>query len=97
VHSGVIHVLFQSGLIGFALITGLLPSFVKFVMRTYPVLEPRYRAVLVMGAAGVLFTLPDLLFGPVFTEIRTTQMIGFCLALPYVTYHVARPLDQRTS
>jgi hypothetical protein len=97
VHSGVIHVLFKSGLVGFALVAGLLVSFVVFVKRAYPLLEPRYRAVLVMGAAGVLFMVPDLLFGPIFTEMRTTQLIGFCLALPYVAYHVARPLDKRTS
>jgi hypothetical protein len=95
VHSGVVHVLFQSGLLGFALITGLLTSFVVFVKRTYPLLEPRYRAVLVMGAAGVLFMVPDLLFGPIFTELRTTQLFGFCLALPYVAYHVAHRRDMK--
>jgi hypothetical protein len=95
VHSGVIHVLFQSGLVGFALITGLLVSFVVFVKRTYPLLDPRYRAVLVMGAAGVLFMVPDLLFGPIFTEMRTTQLFGFCLALPYIAFHGTRPLDKR--
>jgi hypothetical protein len=97
VHSGVIHVLFQSGLVGFALISGLLFSFVVFVKRTYPLLEPRYRAVLVMGAAGVLFMVPNLLFGPIFTELRTTQLFGFCLALPYVAYHVAHRPEKKTS
>jgi O-antigen ligase len=97
VHSGVIHVLFKSGLVGFAIVAGLLCSFAVFVRRAYPLLEPRYRAVLVMGAAGVLFMVPDLIFGPIFTELRTTQLVGFCLALPYVAYHVARQPDKRTS
>jgi len=97
VHSGVIHVLFKSGLVGFALVAGLLISFVVFVKRTYPLLEPRYRAVLMMGAAGVLFMVPDLLFGTPFVQMRTTQLIGMCLALPYVAYHVTRPLDKRIS
>ena len=90
VHSGVVHVLFQSGLVGFAVLVGLLLSFVAFAKRAYPLLEPRYRAVLVMGAAGVLFMVPDFLFGPIFTELRTTQIVGFCLALPYVAYNATR-------
>ena len=97
VHSGVIHVLFKSGLIGFALFAGLLIAFVIFVKRAYPLLEPRDRAVLLMGAAGVLFMVPDLLFGTPFIQMRTTQLIGFCLALPYVAYHVARQPDSKTS
>jgi O-antigen ligase len=96
VHSGVIHILFKSGLIGFAVLCGLILSFVLFVKRAYPLLEPRERAVLVMGAAGALFMVPDFLFGTPFIQLRTTQIMGFCFALPYVAYHVGRPADKRT-
>jgi O-antigen ligase len=97
VHSGVIHVLFKSGLVGFAILAGLLCSFAAFVRRAYRLLEPRYRAVLVMGAAGVLFMVPDLLFGTPFIQMRTTQLIGLCLALPYVAYHATRRPGEKTS
>ena len=97
VHSGVIHMLFKSGLVGFALLCGLLCSFLLFVKRTYPLLEPRYRAVLVMGAAGMLFMVPDILFGTPFIQQRTTQLLGFCFALPYVAYNVARRPDKKPS
>lgn len=90
VHSGVIHLLFKSGLIGLALFCGVVGSFFLYFRRTYPALDPRYRAVAVMGAAGVLFMLPDILFGTPFIQIRTTMLIGLCLALPYVAHNVAR-------
>jgi len=90
VHSGVLHVLFKSGLVGFVLLCGLLASFVWSVKRVYPALDSRARAVLVMGAAGVLFMLPDILFGTPFIQVRTTQLLGFCMALPYIAYNVGR-------
>jgi O-antigen ligase len=90
VHSGLLHVLFKSGLVGFALLCGLLGSFVWFVRRAYPALEPRGRAVLVMGAAGVLFMLPDICFGTPFIQVRTTQLLGLCLALPYIAHHLRK-------
>jgi hypothetical protein len=43
-----------------------------------------------MGAAGVLFMLPDILFGTPFIQVRTTQLLGFCMALPYIAYNVVR-------
>jgi len=93
----VIHILFKSGLVGFALLCGLVCSFFSFLKRTYPLLEPRYRAVLVMGAAGMVFMVPDILFGTPFIQMRTTQLIGFCFALPYVAYNVARRSDKKAS
>jgi hypothetical protein len=89
VHSAVLHILFKAGLIGFALFCGLVVAFLRFVKRSYRLVEPRYRAVLVMGAAGLLFLLPDFLFGTPLVELRTTQLIGLCLALPYVAYNVS--------
>lgn len=89
VHSAVLHILFKAGLLGFALFCGLLASFLRFAGRAYRLVEPRYRAVLVMGAAGWLFLLPDVLFGTPLVELRTTQLMGLCLALPYVAYNVS--------
>lgn len=97
VHSGVVHILFKSGLLGFALLCGLVLSFLLFVKRSYPLLEARYRAVLVMGGGGLLFMVPDILFGTAFTELRTTQLMGLCFALPYVAYHVARGADRKAA
>ena len=90
VHSGVIHLLFKSGLVGFTLFCGLVGSFFLYVKRIYPSLAPRYRAVAVMGTAGMLFMMPDIFFGTPFIQIRTTLLIGLCLALPYVACNVAR-------
>jgi len=97
VHSGVLHILFKSGLVGFALFCGLLFSFLMFVKRTYPVLEPRYRAVLVMGAAGLLFMVPDFLFGTPVIELRTTQLMGLCFALPYLAYKIKQSAESKAS
>ena len=41
------------------------------------------------GAAGLAFMLPDLLVGTPFPQVRTTQMLAICMALPYVAMAVA--------
>jgi hypothetical protein len=48
-----------------------------------------------MGTAGVLFMMPDIFFGTPFIQQRTTQLLGFCLALPYVAYNVMRCAERK--
>jgi hypothetical protein len=45
---------------------------------------PELLGLATAGAAGLAFMLPDLLVGTPFPQVRTTQMLAICLALPYV-------------
>jgi len=45
----------------------------------------------VAGAAGLAFMIPDLLIGTPFPQVRTTQMLALCLALPYLALAVSAP------
>jgi hypothetical protein len=55
-------------------------------LRTLP---PELLGLATAGAAGLAFMLPDLLIGTPFPQVRTTQMLAICLALPYVAMAVA--------
>jgi hypothetical protein len=52
--------------------------------------SPEVLGVATAGAAGLAFMLPDLLVGTPFPQVRTTQMLAICLALPYVAMAVCR-------
>ena len=54
------------------------------IFARYPILT------LIHIIPGVLFMLPDILFGTPFIQVRTTQLLGFCLALPYVAANVGK-------
>jgi hypothetical protein len=63
-----------------------LRAFARRALRTLP---PELLGLATAGVAGLAFMLPDLLVGTPFPQVRTTQMLAICLALPYVA--MARP------
>jgi hypothetical protein len=40
--------------------------------------------------AGLAFMIPDFLIGTPFPQVRTSQMLAICLALPYLAMAVAK-------
>jgi hypothetical protein len=97
VHSGIVHLLFKSGLVGFAIVFAMAFGFIRFALGVRGRIEVRYRAVLDAAVATTLFMLPDIFFGTPFVQIRTTQLLGLCLALPYVAYAVTRISARETA
>jgi len=90
VHSGALHVALKSGLLGAILLFGTIAAFVLFARRALATLPPELLGLATAGVAGIAFMVPDLLIGTPFPQVRTTQMLAFCLALPYVAVAVAR-------
>jgi hypothetical protein len=88
-HSGVLHVALKSGLPGIALLAGLVAAFVAVARRALRQLPPEQLALGAAGVAGVAFMLPDLLVGTPIPQVRTTQMLAVCMALPYLALAVA--------
>lgn len=83
-HSGVLHIALKAGLPGLILLGGTIWVFTRFARRALRTLPPELLGLATAGAAGLAFMLPDLLVGTPFPQVRTTQMLAICLALPYV-------------
>jgi hypothetical protein len=88
-HSGVLHIALKAGLPGLVLLVGTIWVFTRFARRALRTLPPELLGLATAGAAGLAFMLPDLLIGTPFPQVRTTQMLAICLALPYVAMAVA--------
>lgn len=82
-HSGVLHIALKTGLIGVVALVLVAAGFFRFVAKNSARLEPRERGLLLAGAAAVLFSLPNFLFGTPVIEFRTMQLLALVLALPY--------------
>jgi hypothetical protein len=89
IHSGVLHLALKSGLPGLALLLGLAVAFAAFTRYALRRLPPELAGLGTAGLAGIAFMLPDFLVGTPVPQLRTTQMLAFCLALPYVAMAAA--------
>lgn len=87
-HSGVLHIALKTGLPGLLLFTGTAMAFILLARRALRELPPEHLGLATAGVAGVAFMLPDMLVGTPIPQIRTTQMLAVCLALPYVAMAV---------
>lgn len=83
-HSGVLHIGLKAGIPGLVLLAGTIWAFCAFTRHALRTLPPELLGLATAGAAGLAFMLPDLLVGTPFPQVRTTQMLALCLALPYV-------------
>ncbi len=89
-HSGVLHIALKSGLVGTVLLFGTLITFVLFARRALKQLPPELLGLATAGVAGLAFMIPDFLIGTPFPQVRTSQMLAVCIALPYLAMAVAR-------
>jgi hypothetical protein len=89
IHSGVLHIGLKSGLIGLALFAGTAGAFLVAARRALRQLPPELLGLATAGAAGLAFMLPDILVGTPFPQVRTSQMLAVCMALPYLAMAAA--------
>ncbi|MDL2354325.1 MAG: O-antigen ligase family protein [Pseudomonadota bacterium] len=95
IHSGILHIGLKSGLPGLVLLAGTAWAFIHFSRRALRVLPPELLGLGAAGVAGMAFMLPDILFGTPFPQVRTSQMMALCLALPYLALGAADPARAR--
>lgn len=89
-HSGILHIALKAGLPGLALLAGTIVAFVLGARRAFRTVPPDLLPLATAGAAGLIFMLPDLLIGTPIPQVRTTQVLAICMALPYVALGVAQ-------
>ena len=53
-------------------------------------LPPELLGLGTAGVAGLAFMIPDFLIGTPFPQVRTSQMLAICMALPYLAMAVAK-------
>ncbi len=102
-HGGLLQVWLKLGLIGLVLFFLSTLAWVAFYLRKRKSIADEERGLFEAGASGLLFLLPTLVVGTPIIEFRTMQLMGLCLALPYLAYTVAKakndnpPLSQPSS
>lgn len=90
IHSGVLHIGLKTGLVGLVLLAGMGWAFVHFTRRALRQLAPELVGLGAAGAAGIAFMVTDVLVGTPFAQVRTSQMLAVCLALPYLAAAASR-------
>ena len=83
-HSGTLHIAMKSGVIGLFLLGGLIWAYVAHVRRLPRDLDAVSTALVIASSCGLLLMVPDMVFGTPTIQIRTTQLIAFCLGLPFM-------------
>ena len=94
VHSGLIHLWLKGGFFAFILFTLILWSYFIFTKKVRKELSTAERGLAEAAFAGLLFSLPNILFGTPFIETRTSILLGFIFALPYIVYGLNKHQDQ---
>lgn len=82
IHSGLGHVLFKTGIVGLALFSGVLLTYLAVLRRAWLVADDRDKALLMASACGMACSLPNLMVGTPIIEIRSMAVMAVCLAIP---------------
>jgi hypothetical protein len=96
VHSGVLHIALKAGLPGLILLAGLAWAVVRASRGALRQAGGDGEngvtclALATAGLAGLAFMLPDILVGTPVPQVRTTQMMAVCMALPYIALQAMR-------
>jgi hypothetical protein len=72
----------KTGLVGLVLMVGTVWAFGVELRRGWVADHAAARVLLITAPCGLLFLVPDMLFGTPVPQLRTMQMIGLCLGLP---------------
>ena len=84
VHSGFGHIFLKMGLVGLFIFVGIFVAYVRFLRSRWRLIPAEWRAFSVAGVCAFAAQLPNLAFGTPIGEIRTMQVLGLILAIPFL-------------
>jgi O-antigen ligase len=90
VHSGILHILLKTGLVGAAIVSAALFFFIRFVIYARRTLADRDRWLVDAALAGLIFMIVDFLIGTPIIQFRTMLLCGVMIAIPYLVAEIAR-------
>lgn len=85
-HSGFLHMLVKTGLLGFGLFVGVISAFAIYIVRVRGKIALEWQGAFHLGVAGLLFQTPNWFVGTPIPEYRTMQLFALCLALPLLVH-----------
>jgi hypothetical protein len=90
VHSGFVHVLLKTGIVGFIIFMGIYVTFIVNVFKGYRYVLPQHKALVVGCLCGFVALYPSLQGGTPIIEIRTMMVAGFFFAIPLICIAIGR-------
>lgn len=100
IHSGFGHVFLKMGLVGLFIFMGIFVAYQRFLLGRWHSVPAEWRPLMVAGACAFVAQVPGLLFGTPIGEIRTMQILGLTLAIPFMVLWCAKaesPVAPHTS
>lgn len=89
-HGGVLQIWLKLGFIALLLFLFSILLYVHFYFSKLREVPPEKRGWYEAGFAGIIFMIPTFFIGTPIVEYRTMQLVGLCLALPFVVYAINR-------
>ena len=93
VHSGFGHILLKTGFVGLFIFCGLFVVYLRQLRICWGRVPPHWRALAVGSVCAFAAQLPNMLFGTPIGEIRTMQLLGLLLAIPFVLSAIFRKAE----
>jgi hypothetical protein len=93
VHSGFGHIVLKTGLAGLLIFCGLFVAYLRQFKSCWQTLPHEWRALAAGSLCAFAAQLPNLFFGTPIGEIRTMQLLGLILALPFVLSAIFRKTE----
>lgn len=87
-HSSVFHVLLKTGIVGLFVFILIFYSYIHFWLTKRKEISMHVRGFAEASFAGFIFFIPGILGGTPIIEYRHMMLIGFCLSIPYIIYHI---------
>lgn len=93
VHSGFGHIMLKTGFAGLFIFCGLFVVYLRQLRICWRTSPPRWRALVVGSMCAFAAQLPNMFVGTPIGEIRTMQLLGLILAIPFVLSIVFRKAE----
>ncbi|RJO61242.1 O-antigen ligase domain-containing protein [candidate division WS5 bacterium] len=88
VHNSFLFMLLKMGLVGLFLFISIFYSYIHFWLKKRKTISMHARGFAEASFAGFIFFIPHIVGGTPIIEYRHMILIGFCISVPYIIYHI---------